>query len=213
MSIQSVVRWFLPKEDHFYDFLEKQAAAAHEGAKALAGFCVKDADIESVRKSVQGHEHAGDKLVHEVEEALARTFVTPIDREDIQKVSSELDDILDLMNGAARAAVLFGVTRPSAAMTKLIEVLVRSTEVLAQALPLLRVHEYSKLIDSTRVIRGLEKEGDIIFRDAISALFADPAIDAKVLLREKAVLEDLENALDHCDQLAATLTNLAIKHG
>ncbi len=112
-----------------------------------------------------------------------------------------------------RAAVLFGVTRPSAAMTKLVDVLVKCTEVLASTLPLLRTHEYSKIVESTRAIRGLEKEGDIVFRDAISALFADPAIDAKVLLREKAVLEDLENALDHCDQLAATLTNLAIKHG
>ncbi|MBK8168744.1 MAG: DUF47 family protein [Sandaracinaceae bacterium] len=213
MGIQNIVRWFLPKEDHFYDFLEKQAATAHEGAKALAGFSAPDANVESVRKAVQAFEHAGDKLVHEVEEALALTFVTPIDREDIQKLSAELDDILDLMNGAARAAVLFGVVRPSTAMTKLIAVLVRSTEVLAAALPLLRVHEYTKLIESTRVIRGFEKEGDIIFRDAISALFADPSVDAKVLLREKAVLEDLENALDHCDQLAATLTNLAIKHG
>lgn len=213
MAIQSIVRWFLPKEDHFYDFLEKQATAAYDGAKALAGISKPGADFESVRKSVQEHEHAGDKLVHEVEEALARTFVTPIDREDIQKLSSELDDVLDLMNGAARAAVLFGVTRPSAAMTKLVDVLVKCTEVLASTLPLLRTHEYSKIVESTRAIRGLEKEGDIVFRDAISALFADPAIDAKVLLREKAVLEDLENALDHCDQLAATLTNLAIKHG
>src|SRR5256885_15677193 len=124
MGLQDLVRWFLPKEEHFYVFLERQAIAAHEGATALATFKDDAVSAEAVAKTVQVIEHQGDSIVHELEEALAKTFVTPIDREDLQKLSSQLDDILDLTNGAARAAVLFRVKRPTAAMITLMDKLV-----------------------------------------------------------------------------------------
>ena len=211
MALQSIVRWLLPREDRFFDFLEKQAVVAHQAALVLAGS--KDEDPKTVRTRVQQLEHDGDKIVHEVEEELAKTFVTPIDREDLQRLSSELDTVLDLTNGAARACDLFGVERPTEPMLQLMNVLVECTAVLKNALPMLRRHEYDKLIEEARVLKKLEKDGDAIYREAVSKLFHDPAVDAKVLLREKAVLEDLENAVDHCDQVAETLTQLAVKHG
>ena len=103
MGIQDVIRWFMPREDHFYGFLERQATAAHDGAKALAKFSTNGATAQQARDAVQKIEHEGDGIVHEMEEALAKTFVTPIDREDLQKLSSELDTVLDLTNGAIRA--------------------------------------------------------------------------------------------------------------
>ena len=211
MGIQSVIRFLLPREEHFYDFLERQAVVAHKGALALAPF--KDGDVARVREEVQRLEHEGDKIVHDMEEALARTFVTPIDREDLQKLSSELDDILDFTNGTVRAASLYGVGKPTEPMMKLIDVLVRSTEVLEAAIPNLRKHRYKDLVESARAIRKLEKEGDAIFRSAVSTLFHDGTVDAKQLLREKEVLEDLENAIDVTNHVADTLTNLAVKHG
>ncbi|MGH7285529.1 MAG: DUF47 domain-containing protein [Polyangiaceae bacterium] len=211
MALQAIVRWLLPREDQFYDFLEKQAVVAHQGALVLAGS--KDDDPKNVRTRVQQLEHDGDKIVHEVEEELARTFVTPIDREDLQRLSSELDTVLDLTNGAARACDLFGVDHPTEPMLQLMNVLVECTAVLKNALPMLRRHEYDKLIEEARILKKLEKDGDAIYREAVSKLFHDPAVDAKVLLREKAVLEDLENAVDHCDQVAETLTQLAVKLG
>ena len=211
MALQAIIRWLLPREDQFFDFLEKQAIVAHQGALVLAGS--KDDDPKNVRTRVQQLEHDGDKLVHEVEEELAKTFVTPIDREDLQRLSSELDTVLDITNGAARACDLFGVERPTEPMLQLMNVLVECTAVLKNALPMLRRHEYDKLIEEARVLKKLEKDGDAIYREAVSKLFHDPAVDAKVLLREKAVLEDLENAVDHCDQVAETLTQLAVKLG
>src|SRR4051794_18871413 len=102
MGLASVVRWLLPREDHFYDFLEGQAVVAHEAAVAIIPFR-EGRPAAEVRIAVQELEHKGDKIFHDLEEALAKTFVTPIDREDIQKLSSELDDISDLINGAMRA--------------------------------------------------------------------------------------------------------------
>jgi uncharacterized protein Yka (UPF0111/DUF47 family) len=162
---------------------------------------------------VQEIEHKGDAIVHEVEDALARTFVTPIDREDLQKLSKELDDVLDLMNGAVRAAVLFGVEQPTEPMIALIDKLVECTQVLSDSVPNLRAHRYSDLIEASRKLRRLEKDGDTVFRNAISDLFHSPDVDFRKLLREREVLEDLESAIDHCEHVAQTLANLAVKHG
>ena len=212
MALQDLVRWLLPREQHFFDYLEKQAVVAHRGALALAEF-KSGAKIADVQHAVQLLEHEGDKVVHELEEALGQTFVTPIDREDLQHLSSELDDVLDLTNSAARACLLFGVTTPSEAMLQLIQVLVRATAALEEALPKLGKHDYAGLMANSRTIRQLEKEADLVFRSALSRLFHDEGVDAKSILREKEVLENLEHAIDRCERVAHTLANLAIKHG
>jgi uncharacterized protein Yka (UPF0111/DUF47 family) len=222
MGIQDVIRFFLPKEEHFYDFLEKQAEAAHAGAKAIARFSENGTSAEEARAAVQKCEHEGDKIVHDMEEALAKTFVTPIDREDLQKLSSDLDTVLDLTNGAIRACVMLGVQQPTEAMKKLIRLILKCTEKIEVTIPKLRKHEYTSIVEAARELRKLEKEADTVYREAISELFRDGASgapfrenahDARVLIREKTVLEDLENAIDSCDEIADTLTNLAIKNG
>ena len=212
MALQDVVRWFLPKEDHFFRFLEKQAVTAHKGALALAEF-KPGKPIEDVQSAVQLLEHEGDKVVHELEEALGKTFVTPIDREDLQQLSAELDDVLDLTNSAARACALFGVAEPTTPMMQLIEILVKCTAELETAVPHLSRHDYAGLMTTSRSVRQLEKDADAIFRGALSRLFRDEKVDAKELLREKEVLENLEHAIDRCERVAGTLANLAVKHG
>jgi len=212
MALQGLVRWLLPKEDHFYDYIETQGALCLEAANALSGF-KRGQTAEQVRDAVQVIEHKADDYVHKMEDALARTFVTPIDREDLQKLSSELDDVVDLTNLAARACVVYGVTQASPEVSKLMDLLVQTTTVLKDSVPKLRRHDYSGLIEQCRALRQLEKDADVIFRGAVSNLFKNPEVDAKQLLREKEVLEDIERAVDHCDNVADLLSNLAVKHG
>jgi uncharacterized protein Yka (UPF0111/DUF47 family) len=222
LVLQKVIRFLLPREDHFYDFIERQAQAAHTGAQAIAQFARNGTSAETAREAVQRAEHEGDRIVHEMEEALARTFVTPIDREDLHKLSSELDNVLDLTNAAIRACVMLGVHTPTEAMKQLIEHIVLCTERINVAIPRLRTHDYAAIVITARELRQLEKDADNVYRQAISDLFRDNqaglplwagSADARVLIREKTVLEDLENAIDACDAIADTLTNLAIKHG
>lgn len=213
MGLQDVIRFLLPREDHFYDFLEQQAKAAHEGAKAFEMFTENGGTAEDARAAVQKCEHHGDSIVHEMEEALARTFVTPIDREDLQRLSSELDTVLDLTNGAIRACTMLGVAEPTTAMKRLVQILVDCTHRIDVAIPRLRRHEYAEIVSCARELRKIEKEADTVYREAISSLFKDSAVDAKKLIREKTVLEDLENAIDQCDSIADILANLAVKNG
>ena len=213
MTIQDVIRFFLPREDHFYDFLEKQARVAHEGAKALAKFTANGHTAEEARAAVQKWEHEGDAIVHAMEEALAKTFVTPIDREDLQRLSSELDTVLDLTNGAIRACTMLGVEEATEPMKQLVTILVECTHRIDVVIPKLRRHQYHDIVNCTRELRKIEKEADTVYREAISSLFKDSSVDAKKLIREKTVLEDLENAVDQCDSIGDILANLAIKNG
>jgi uncharacterized protein len=209
--LQNALRWFLPREDHFYEFLERQAAVAHEAALALGRYKEGRTAVQ-VRDEVQELEHKGDAIVHEMLDALARTFVTPIDREDLQRLSKRLDDILDYTNLAARACVLFGVDRPTKPMLAMIDKLAESTALIREAVPRLRKHAYKELIEACKGVHAIEKVGDAHFRDALSVLFHDPNIDAKTIMREKEILEDLEKAINRCDSVAETMTNIAVKH-
>jgi uncharacterized protein Yka (UPF0111/DUF47 family) len=213
MGFQDFVRWILPKEDHFYTYLESLATASHEAALALTKWKDPSIPTKSVCDAVQVIEHKADGIVVQLEDGLARTFVTPLDREDLHRLGSELDDVVDLSNLAARAIVLYGVDRPTKEMTALIDVLVESTAVLKDSVPMLRHHKYAELVEAARTLRQLEKDADRAYRDAISRLFHDDSIDAKTAMKQREVLEDLERAVDHCDHVAETLSNLAVKHG
>jgi uncharacterized protein len=212
MPLQTLVRWLLPREDHFYAILERQAAVTHQAAVELAKYHDGSATPQAIRDEVQRLEHEGDACVRDMLKALARSFVTPIDREDLQRVSKKLDDILDLVNLAARTCVLFGVGKPTEPMLGLIERIETCTRIFIQAIGKLRTNSYHAMIDLCHEVGRLEKQGDDVFRDALGRLFQDPAIDAKTILREKEILEDLEKAINRCEQVAETLVNVAVKH-
>ena len=212
MGLQDMVRWLLPREETFYSLIERQCETLDKAAQALAQFA-DGTPAEEVHQTVLDLEHQADELVYQVEERFAEVFVTPIDREDIQALVVSIDDIVDLINLTARTFVLYDVPKPSASMVELMRLLVTMAAVLRAEIPALRKHEYTKLIAAARVLKTHEKEGDRIFRTAVSELFRNPDIDAKVLIRDKEVLEDLENAIDKFETVAERLKNLAVKHG
>lgn len=209
--LNAFLRLIRPRAEHFYGFLEQQAQLAHDGAKALAGIAEAGAVPEQIRDRIRELEHQGDAQVHAMIDALSQTFVTPIDREDLQRLSKRIDDILDLINATGKACVTFGVEQPTPAMRLLIAKLVESTELVNQAVPKLRLHAYPEAIRICARVTISEKDGDVVYRDALSKLFHDPAIDAKTILREREVLDDLEKAINRCEQVADLITTVAVK--
>jgi uncharacterized protein len=210
--MQGLIRWLLPREEHFFTYLERQAIIAHEAALALAELAASETP-EAVASKVQEIEKRGDHVVREMEEALAKTFVTPIDREDLQRLSQELDDIADVANIAARYYHIYKVREVTTPMSQLLEVIVEGTQLLREALPSLRKHDWPALMEVSRALRALEKKGDEIYREGVRRLFDDDSLDARDLLRQKEILDDLENGVDRCERVANTLANLSVKHG
>jgi uncharacterized protein Yka (UPF0111/DUF47 family) len=213
MAVQAFIRWLLPKEDNFFDYLERQAVLAHEAAQRLADLGADGAASDAVCTEVSRIEDEGDDVVRHLEQALAKTFVTPIDREDIQKLSNELDDILDFTEGAASAFAVFGIARPTPPMVDLMVKLTEGTKILADAVPRLRRGEYDELVKVSGQVRKLKGEANSVTFGALGELFRDDAVDPKRLLREREVLRDLRQAISHCEYVGAVLANLAVKNG
>jgi uncharacterized protein Yka (UPF0111/DUF47 family) len=212
LALQDIVRWILPREDVFYSLIEQLAELLEGTAKALATF-TEGASAQQVFDAVRVIENQADKVVYEAEEQFAKVFVTPIDREDIQALIVAIDDIVDLLYLVARAFVLYGIEKPSVPMAEQLKLLAVLGTCLRTEIPALRRHEYERLIAAGRVIREHEKTGDKIFREAVAELFHNPEIDAKVLIRDKEVLEELERAVNKFELVAERLKNLAVKHG
>lgn len=211
MNINSIIKLFLPKEDKFFLLLEQQAKVLEKAAGTFLGFSNQNISNEEIAKSVQDIEHEGDSLVEALEQELNKTFITPIDREDIHQLSTEIDDVIDFCNSAARVCVLYGVEHPTEPMIKLMNILVACSKEINETLPYLKKNDFEKLSSSKKTVKTLEKEADLIFREAVSNLFHSD-IEYKVLLREKSVLEKLESAIDRCEDITELFANLAIKH-
>lgn len=207
-----MVRWLLPREEVFFTLIERLTVLLENTAKELVKFS-EGVPAQQVFEAVRALENEADKLVYEAEEHFAKVFVTPIDREDIQSLIVAIDDIIDILYLVSRTFVLFGVPKPTQAMTEQMKLLVVLGGVLRAEIPALARYEYDRLIAAGREIRKYEKEGDKIFREAVADLFHNPEIDAKILVRDKEVLEDLENAIDKFEAVAERLKNLAVKHG
>lgn len=212
MGFQSIINFFLPKEDKFYALLEKQGTLSYDAAVVLSGFSDPQQVNTDVAASIQSIEHQGDKLVLSVEEELAKSFITPIDREDIHTLSVELDDIIDFCNQAARSCVLFGVERPTPAMNNMFDILVACTKHMRDVIPALRKHDFNKFRVTKGAVKELEKQADKIYRAEVTALFAGAA-PTKSFIAQKEVLDKLENAVDRCEDITQLLINLAVKHG
>ena len=208
--IDDIIRWFLPKEDKFYDLLEQQGTLLNKVAQVLTEFT--NFDGTKLADAVQKIEHEGDDLVSCIETELAKTFVTPIDREDIHELSVQMDDVIDYCNLATRACVMYRMERPTEAMSSQIHILAECNKQISEIIPCLRQHRYEEFFKVKASIKLLETEADRIFRDELSYLF-EHENDYKSLAKQKEVLKKLEAAIDCCERITKFLSTLAVKHG
>jgi len=212
MSFQRFINVLIPREHQFYDFLEHQARVASDAVRVLGRFIEGDPDHAGIRRDVTAFEKEGDGIVDEMHVALSKTFVTPIDREDLQALSKRLDDVADYANTTARSIGIFAVQGASPAMARLYDTLRQACDQLSEMVPLLRKGNYAKIIDQCRQMHQIEKSGDKIFRDELSRMFHDEDVSAKEILRSREILDNLETAIDACDRVAEAMMHVAVKH-
>ncbi len=200
-----------PKTTLFFDLFERSANNVLEGARLMEAFVAETPLKPESLKKIEDAEHVGDQITHDTFETLNKTFITPFDREDIHALISKLDDILDLIYGAANRMMLFKVI-PSANMKAVIAILTHAVEETAKAVLRLRNMKKPEMILAQCIeINRLENEADDVLRKGISELF-DSEKDAISIIKQKEILETLEHATDRCEDVANVIESIILKN-
>src|SRR6266536_796188 len=160
----------IPREEGFYDLFEKAAGNLAETARLLLKLMIDFHDPAAAHAEIRQREHEGDEITHQIIRAVNTTFVTPFDREDIHRLASLLDDILDGVEAVADLFVLHRIEQPLPEMRQQADVLVRATEQAHGAM--LRLRSLSGMEPFWVEINRLENEGDRVYRKTLAALFS-----------------------------------------
>jgi predicted phosphate transport protein (TIGR00153 family) len=202
----------IPREPKFFDLFEK---GADNVATAATELHILFHDFTNVAQKVgrlTELEHKGDYITHQIMEQLHRTFVTPLDREDIGLLTQGLDDVMDFMEDAAVAMLLYRIKQPTKRARQLADILVDVTDELVKAIPHLRKRsEMSRILQHCVEINRLENEADSIVRFALAELFDDIPLEDVIKWRE--IYDHLENAVDKAEDVANVLEGVVLKHG
>ena len=202
----------VPKQEGFFDLFDRQAQMVNQGAHALRDMLDNFTDVEEKAYKMKSLEHDADEVAHEILRMLNRTFVTPLDREDIHALVSSLDDILDFIEGAADRMVLYEVDQPTESAVKLSKVLAEATELVLKVVSMLRDKKQGPAIHEACVeINKLENQGDKINRAAMAKLFQmhDKPIEA---LKWREVYYNIETAIDKCEDVADAVGAIVLKN-
>jgi len=203
--------WIIPQEKHFFDMLENQADIVLEGAQALLDM-VKNFDrVVEKRDKIKEIEHRGDDMVHEISNALNRTFVTPIDHDDLSELTSRLDDILDFIEAVSHRLWSYEIKAIPPDMVKLTEVVLTSSKEVNHAVKDLRNFKSSnEILKHCIEINRLENVGDDIAHVAVAGLFKK--YDPVDIIKLKEIYEYLEEATDKCEDAADVIKDVYMKN-
>lgn len=199
----------IPRSEGFYDLFERAAANLTDSAGLLLKLLTDYRDPEAAHAEIRQREHEGDEITHQIIRALNTTFVTPFDREDIHRLASLIDDILDGIEAVADLLVLHHIEQPLPEMVQQAEVLSRATDQTYRAMSALR--SLAGLDQYWVEINRLENEGDRIYRKTVARLFSGE-YKAMDVLKWKDLVDQLEAAIDKCEDVANTLESIVLKH-
>jgi len=201
----------LPKEEQYFDLLEKATSYIVQGAKVLEDLSIDYTNVEGKVNHLQGMEHACDEVCHNTLDKLNKTFITPIDREDIHELVIRLDDVLDMTTEAAEKMVSFKVTSPRKPVLQFASIIRQQTEILNSAVLRLRSPKnYESIQNECIEIHRLENDADDILKHAIEQLFSNET-NAIELLRWKGIYETLESVTDSAEDVANVIQGITVK--
>ncbi len=203
---------FMPREEKFFELFDGSAHNAVKAAQRLKELVDIWKNVEARVSEITELEHEGDSITHRIMEQLNRTFVTPLDREDIALLAHSLDDITDFIQAAADAMFIYKVDCPGQSVRELSDIIVQATAEVERAVSLLSHRVNLKLIPERCVeINRLENMADRIYRSAIGELFDDTTDTAKII-KWREIYEHMEAATDRCEDVANVLEGAALKY-
>jgi predicted phosphate transport protein (TIGR00153 family) len=200
-----------PKDIDFFEVFDRDSLNITKASVLLVALMEKFDRLEERAKEIYEVEQEGDVLTHEIMKKLNKTFITPIDREDLHALASSLDDILDLIWAAVDRIVVFRITEATGEAIAMAKELQTTTEVIHKAIHKLKEKQYSHVQEYCIEINRLENRIDRIFRDALGKLFEEIK-DPILIIKWKEIYEHLEDASDKCEDVANVLEAIVLKY-
>ena len=197
-----------PVETTFYDLFSEAAAHLVHGSNLLTLMLDDNTDRADIGAKMREAEHQADETTHRIIKRVNSTFITPFDREDIYRLASSLDDVMDFMEETVDLINLYEVGELPAEFAAQVEVLQRATELTANAMPRLRTMK--DLEEYWIEINRLENQGDRIYRRIVADLFSGSHKSLDVL-KLKDIVDSLEHAIDALESVAHTVEQIAVK--
>jgi predicted phosphate transport protein (TIGR00153 family) len=205
----------MPREGRFFNLFDNHAKLIVDGALALADVLRQydnGRDRNAGIKLIEDAEHAADRITHETVQLLHTTFVTPFDRDDIHRLISRMDDVLDLIQDTAESLVLYDIQKVTPEATQLAELLLRCAERVQSAVGLMAsMADAPAILKICQEIDRLESDADKVMRTAISELFRNES-DVRQVIKLKAVYESLESATDKCQDVANVIESVVLEN-
>jgi hypothetical protein len=198
----------VPKEHDYFRLFSELAANLDAAAQLLVKF-MNDGDQKSIAAAILEHEHVGDKIVHDIVKRLNKSFITPIDREDIYDLVATTDEILDSIEEVTGKVLIYHVSEITTFALQQAQVIAKATPILRECMDNL---EKPKGLDERIIaVNSLENDGDRIEREALESLFEG---DTKCtdIIKWKDLYETLERAIDECEHVANVIESIVLKH-
>jgi predicted phosphate transport protein (TIGR00153 family) len=213
-KVDALIRWLMPKEERFHELFDRDTANLVRSAHLFLELAQADLPTRRLRMAeMRELEHEGDTITRQVFDALNSSFITPFDREDIRSLATDLDDILDYIEGVAQQLVNFELAESPEELRELAEILVemaaeieRITECIWN---LARQREIQQAIVR---ISDLENRADVLYNKVIADLFRPNGRDPLQIMKWKEIYEGLENACDQCKDYTHVVGNIIVKN-
>jgi predicted phosphate transport protein (TIGR00153 family) len=201
----------LPSNTSFFDFFERHAALTVQGCQQFVDL-TRGGDIEKLAKRIKEIEHETDVITHGCVEALHKTFITPIERDDIHRLITRMDDVMDYVEAASERIALYEITTMTTEIQEMARVLVESSQEVESALKGLRNMKNARdILRKCIDINRLENEADSILRNAVARLFKEEK-DPITVIKWKEIYENVENATDRCEDVANIIEGVVLEH-
>ena len=202
----------IPKNYRFYDLFERSAQNLVTASEALVDLMEHFENVEMKTAHLKELERVGDTIIHEIMEQLHKTFVTPLDREDMTTLGEHMDDAVDFMEGATTAMRIYGIERPTVAARGLADLIRLQAIQVDKAILKLRRHSHLRsILDYCVEIHRLENAADTLCLNAMAKLFRDE-VGAVEIIKWREIYDQLERATDSCEDVATVLEGIVLKH-
>lgn len=206
----SIKEWLIPQDKVFFTLLEEQSKLVLDGAKMLRDLLHNYKHVAVKRNQIKDIEHKGDEVVHKIQDRLARSFITPIDREDIDRLSGLYDDVLDYTYTIINKLYFYGIDEITPPMTLFGEVILKSVTELNIAFRYMRSLNREEIDRRNVEVHFLENEADELLNKSVADLFKQK--DVIAIIKYKEIYEDLEGLTDVCEDVSNLLRDIVLRH-